>query len=266
MKDVPKHISDWIKMKSSLTDIIKFTSEVIDHIETQEIPKEEFKRVLYKFVQRLHMNFVVISNSWGDYLANSKFRHPIYLLLRGLISDYITMFYLLDGLKINRRKKQIIETGFLDRYYEVSHSYFGKVHRELTNHVKAGISPRTMNRFMNSEKRMYPHHFELGDKINLKKIEDLPPGTMIKKLKKSKFNKLTGIYGFYFYYSQYEHFTEKTEELMTRSGSEEFKNLTIVIDYLLLGLFANLGTMQIDPTYLQKLDTIRNDFKQKFEK
>jgi hypothetical protein len=42
MKDVPKHITDWIKMKSSLTDIIKFTREVIDHIDTQEIQKEEF--------------------------------------------------------------------------------------------------------------------------------------------------------------------------------------------------------------------------------
>ena len=89
---------------------------------------------------------------------------------------------------------------------------------------------------------------------------------MIKKLKKSRSKKFTGIYDFYFYFSQYEHFTEKTEELMAKKGDEEFKNLALVIDYLLLGLFANLGTMQIDQSYLQKLDSIHNDFKSKFGK
>lgn len=263
MTDLPQHIRDWIRMETELKTMVAFTRKLIDEVENKKI-QYEFQRVLHNFIQRIHLNMVTISNSWREYLNNSKFKYPFYLLLRSLISDYIIMLYLIDGLRKDRRIK-LNEAGFKERYIEISNSYFSKIQRELQNLVaERKITPRRMEKILSREKEFYPEHFEQGRKVIVKRMDDLPVGAIVKRLKKSKIKKFTGIYGQYIYFSQYAHFTVKTEDLNHNDRDEEFENFTITIDFLLLGLYMIIATIGYSKDRIAEFDKIHQEFKKKF--
>lgn len=264
--EIPKHITDWIRMETSLKTIIQFTQKLLNDSEGKQI-EYEYQRVLHNLIQRFHLNFVTIHNSWKEYSKNSKFKYPFYLLLRSLLSDFIIMLYLVDGLSFDKKNKRIDETGFKRRFIEISNSYFTKVQRELRALIAdKKISAKQMKKFLDKEREFYPEQFEQGEKPVVKQMNDLSVGVMIKKLKGSKLKKFTSIYYHYVYFSQYEHFTVKTEDLNRNERNEEFENFTYVIGYLLVGLNMIIAKIGFDKKYIAELDKISDDFKMKFEK
>ena len=177
------------------------------------------------------------------------------------------MLYLVEGLKLDRKKKKVDETGFRDRYVEISNSYFSKMQRELRNMVAENkISAKKMDKFLSSQREFYPEQFEQGQKTIVKKMDDLPIGTLIKRLNKTRMKKFTSIYHHYVYFSQYEHFTAKTEDINKNQRDDEFKSLTFVIDFLLVGLLMNIATMGFNRTVIDELNKISIDFKGRFAK
>ncbi len=262
----PKYIRDWLRMGVSLRNILQFTGKLLNDT-NGGIIQFEYQKVLHNFIQRLHLNFTTINNSWKWYLTNSQFKYPFYLMLRSLISDFIIMLYLLDGLKINRKARKIDETGFKTRYIEISNSYFTKINRELQNLVaNKKISPKKMEKFLTNERNFYPEQFEQGQKAIVKKMRDLPIGAIVKILNGTKMKKYMAIYSQYIYFSQYEHFTAKTEDINRNKRDEEFEVLTYVVDFLLVGLLMNISKMGFNNIYIEELEKISNDFKNRFVK
>ena len=263
---VPKHITEWMRFETFLKELLKFTKELIDSLEGKNIDYE-YQRVLYKFIQRFHLNFITIKNSWKEYLNNTKFRHPFYLLLRSLVSDYILMLYLIEGLKFEKKTKKPLEIEFKARYVEISNSYFIRLEKEIEKQIRdKKLTAKQREKFLKSEREFYPDHFENGDKIKIKKIGSSDPGTIIKKLKNGDYKKLTGIYQYYFYFSQYEHFTMKTEDLLDVRTDKEFEALINTVDYLIRGLLLNVGVMQLDGKLLDKLSKVIDGFEERFRK
>lgn len=262
---LPQHLTDWFRFQSFLKDLLIFTTEIIDSLEGKKITYD-YQRVLYKFIQRFHLNFSAIKNNWKDYLNNSKFKYPIFLLLRALISDYISMLYLIDGLKFEKLSNKPVEQEFADRYIELSNTYFKRLEREIEKLIAENkITAHQKEKFINNEREYYPEHFQIGGEPKVKKIADLNPGTIIRKLKTSDWEKLTGAYQYYFYFSQYEHFTIKTEEFFENDRNKEFINLTDSVNYLIRGLLINITMMQLNKELTIKLVKIINDFEDKFK-
>jgi len=263
---VPRHISDWIKFETFLKEVLEFTTDLLKSLEGKHID-HEYQRVLYKFIERFHLNFQTIKNTWKEYLNNSKYKHPFYLLLRSLVSDYITMIYLIDGLKFEKKTLQPAEADFQLRYIEISNSYFTRVEKEIEKQISEGkLTPKQRDSFLKTEREFYPDHFHTGDKIKVKKIANMDPGTLIKRIKAGHYKKLTGIYQYYFYYSQFEHFTIKTEELFHNDRDKEFKMLIGSVNYLIRGLLLNIGAMKLDKSHLDKLCKVIDSFENKFDK
>lgn len=254
-------------METSLKTILQFTEKCLKGTQGKEI-EFEYQRILHNFLQRIHLNLTTIHNAWKNFIDNSKFKYPFFLLLRSLVSDFIIMLYLLDGLKLNKKQKKIDETEFKQRFIELSNSYFTKMQRELQKLVADKIiSIKKMEKLLSEERTYYPEQFEQGRKIKVKKIIDLTIGEMSKRLKKTKMKKFTTIYYKYFYFSQYEHFTIKTEDLVRNKREDEFQILIETIDFLIIGLMMNIATMGcFDKEYIDELEKIHADFKQKFEK
>lgn len=266
MNHTPKHIVDWLRMETSLKNILQFTEKFLRDTQDKKIDFE-YQRILHNFIQRFHLNLTTINSSWRSFLNNSKFKYPFFLLLRSLVSDFIIMLYLLDGLKINKRQRAIDETEFKQRFIELSNSYFSKMQRELQKLVAAKkISAKRMEKFLSNEKTYYPEQFDQGKKINVKKIADLTVGEMVKRLQRTKMKKFTIIYFKYVYFSQYEHFTVKTEDLVRNKREDEFKIITETIDYLLIGLTMNIATIGLSKEYVDQVEKIHDDFKNKFSK
>lgn len=243
-----------------LKDLLGFTTELLHSLHGKKID-HEYQRVLYKFIERFHLNFLTIKNTWDEYLNNSKYKHPFYLLLRSLVSDYITMVYLIDGIKFERATRMPVETEFRLRYVEISNSYFTRVEKEIDKQIAEGkLTAKQRNAFLKGEREFYPDHFESGEKIKVRKIANLDPGTLIKKIKNGEYKQLAGIYQYYFYFSQYEHFTVKTEELFNNDRDREFKMLIGSVNYLIRGLLLNLITMKVDEAVLDKLSKVITRF------
>ena len=263
---VPRHITDWMRFETLLKELLGFTKELINSLEGKKIDYE-YQRVLYKFIQRFHLNFVTINNTWKEYLNNTKFRHPFYLLLRSLVSDCILMVYLIEGLKFEKKTKEPLETEFKIRYIEISNSYFTRLEKEIEKQIsEKKLTPKQREKYLKGEREFYPDHFELGEKIKVKKIGNSDPGTIIKKLKNGGYKKLTTIYQYYFYFSQYEHFSMKTEDLLDSKTEKEFEILTNTVGYLIQGLLLNIGVMQLDKELLTKLSKVIDGFEERFRK
>lgn len=263
---IPQHITDWLRFETFLKDLLGFTSDLLSNLHGKQI-EYEYQRVLFKFIQRFHLNFTTIKNTWKDYLNNSKFRHPVYLLLRSLVSDYINMLYLIEGLKFEKTNGNPIEVEFRKRYIEISNSYFTRIDREMEKLIRDKIiTVKQREDFLKAEKEFYPDHFEAGNKAKIKKMDSLQPGTIIKKLKSGRFEKLTSVYQYYFYFSQYDHFTIKTEELLENNRDIEFEIMINSINYIVRGLFLNIGTMQLEKGIIERLSKIIDGFESKFYK
>jgi len=256
-----QQINDWTKFDSFLKTLLEFTDKVINSLEGKEI-NHEYQRVLFRFIQRFHLNFTTIKSIWKEYLKNSKFKYPIYLLLRSLISDYLLMLYLIEELKFEEKTLDPEQTEFHNRYAEISSAFFEKMDKEMSKWIRDGIiTAEQRNEYLKIEKEDYPNHFEKGEKNKVKKFGNLVPGEIVKRLKKGDFNKCTGIYIFYFYFSQFEHFTIKTEAFLYNDRDEEFKMLKGAVDYLIGGLFLNIITMQLNEGLIEELEKIIDDFR-----
>lgn len=263
---VPKHINEWIRFQDFLTDLTGFTTELLSSLQGKKI-EHQYQRVLFKFIERFHLNFVTVRNTWKEFLENSKYKHPFYLLLRSLVSDYITMVYLIDGLKVENGTSRILEAGFQTRYIEVSNSYFVRVEKEIEKQINdQKLTARERERFLKAEREFYPDHFEVGEKIKVRKIASLDPGTMTKHIKLGTYRELAGIYQYYFYFSQFEHFTIKTEELFDNNRDMEFKMLTGSVNYLIRGLLLNISVMKLNQEHSDKLSEVIRSFESKFSK
>lgn len=255
-----------MKFEAFLKGLLGFTTDLLKGLEGKKI-EYEYQRVLYKFIQRFHLNFVTIKNTWKEYLNNTKFRHPFYLLLRSLVSDYILMVYLIEGLKFVKQTKKPLETDFKIRYIEISNSYFTRLEKEIEKQIsEKKLTSKQREKYLKEEREFYPDHFESGDKLKIKKIANSDPGTIIKKLKNGEYKKLTTIYQYYFYFSQYEHFSTKTEDLLDNNTEKEFEILTNTVDYLIRGLLLNIGVMQLDKELMIKLSKVIDSFEEKFRK
>jgi len=263
---VPKHTSDWIAFKDFLTELIGITTELLQSLHGKRID-HEYQRVFFKFLERFHLNFVAVRKIWKEFLINSKFKHPIYLLLRSLISDTITMLYLADGLKFHKSTLEPVETEFRNRYIRVSNSYFTRIEREIEKQIAAKkLRPKERERFLSTEREFYPDHFHEGKKVRVKKIANLDPGSLTKHIERSEFKKLAGIYVYYFYFSQFEHFTVKTEELFSNKREGEFEMLIGATSYLIRGLLVNVAIMKVDKAMSNKLSNLIRRFKEQFVK
>ena len=263
---VPNHITDWIRFEGFLKELVDFTTYLLKTLHGRQIDYE-YQRVLFKFIERFHLNFVAIKNTWKDYLKNSKYKHPCFLLLRSLVSDYITMVYLIDGLKFEQKTLKPVEENFRLRYIEISNSYFTRVDKEIEKLLsERKLTVKQRDKFLQTEREFYPDHFETGDKIKVKKIANIDPGTMIKRIKSSEYKKLAGIYQYYFFFSQFEHFTIKTEELFQRDRDTEYKMLVGSTNYLIRGLLLNIGVMRLERPLLEKLSKVIESFEEKLVK
>lgn len=77
----PKHISDWIKFESFLKEQHLILKEIIDSLEGKQY-QHSFQITFHHFLQRYYINFTSIKSTWGEFLNNSKFKFPVYILLR----------------------------------------------------------------------------------------------------------------------------------------------------------------------------------------
>ena len=264
--DVPDHIKSWMKFEAFLKDLTGLTKEILEYLHGQSIDYE-YKCTLYKFIERFHLNFVTIKNTWKDYLNIPKFRHPFYVLIRSLISDYIIMLYLVEGLKFEDKTEIPNEEDFHRRYSDLSKAYFLRLDREIQRLISdKKVTPKQREEFLQMEKKFYPEFFEAGNKIRVRKGPNLDLGTIIKKLKKGNFKKLTGIYQYYFYFSQYEHFTIKTEELLENDRDGEFQIFAESVDYLVRGLLLIIFKMRLDIKFIEQLTSLIDEFEEKFRK
>jgi hypothetical protein len=262
----PQHITDWIRFKAFLDSLITFTEGLVKDLD-QKPTDYEYRGVLFQFIVRFHLNFVAINNIWKEFLNNSKFKHPVYLLLRSLISDYINMVYLVDGLKFQVDTMIPDETEFFARYTEISNAYFARIDKLSQDLISTQvISPADRDRFLRVERDSFPEHFEGDETIRVKKGLALDPGALIKRLKKSDFKELTGVYQYYFYFSQHDHFSKKAEELLYKDRNEEFRVLVGAVNYLVRGLLLNINIMNLSNDVSGKLEKIIQDFDSKFFK
>lgn len=264
----PQHISDWLKFNSFLSEQEIHLEEIINSLEGFH-STYEYQMVLHNFLQRYYLNFVSIKNIWGNFLKNSKFKFPVYLLLRSLIADNILMVYLIESLKFEKADNdeqgalrfKAHEVEFIERYIKASNPFFVKIEKEIKTKIATKeITPDEASELLKEEREKYPEQFEPGPKLKVKSMDGLGPGEMIKFLNKQGRSEFTGIYEYYLYFSQFEHFTAKTEEFMQRDRDDEFEHLKRAVELLLRGLELNLMTLQLPKDFIEKSKLLRASF------
>lgn len=131
---VPRFVSNWTKYNTFLQKQDAFLVDVFTRHQGKKA-KYEYERVLVGLLHRYALNFRTIYRCWGDFLNNSKFKFPIYTLLRPLIADHLLMMYLLEEFKWlvptdeknNRDEWEVNETDFIKRYENISTTFFERL-------------------------------------------------------------------------------------------------------------------------------------------
>lgn len=214
----------------------------------------DYQRVLFAILQRLHLNYAAINKIMTkEYLNNSKFRFPIFTLLRPIVSDFIIQIYLIEELKFERDTLTPVQDEFMKRYREVSNNYFQRLDSLLASQIREGkVTHKDRNDYFMRLKNENPHHFE-ADNLKVKKMRQLQPKGIVDEIKKGGFQELAGIYDFYFILSQYDHLTEQTEELMQTDFEMDYKIIFQCSNYLASGIIINNTMMDLNTPFKEKL-------------
>lgn len=266
---VPRFDSNWIKYNSFLQKQDSFLADVFTHYQGKKA-MYEYERVLIGLLHRYALNFRIIYRCWGDFLNNSKFKFPIYTLLRPLIADHLLMMYLLEEFKWlvpthrknNRDEWQVNESGFVKRYESISTTFFERLDSYLKKKVKkTEISPEEMQAFLSHHRNIYPEFFQDGPGIQVRKRKSLTPAQMADQISYGK-QFVKNLYDYYFRLSQFEHFTLVTEGLMDDPDKDsELMFVVEITDHLLDGLNVNLSTIRVSDEFRNKMAELINGFR-----
>jgi len=259
MSKIPENIEFWFRSEKIVRSISSTTEDMMKYYDKKKI-QHGYQRVLFLLLQRLHLNYSTIGRIMDkEYLNVSKFRFPIFSLLRPLLSDLIIQTYLVEVLKFESDTLQPFQEDFMKRYKEISNSYYQRLDSLLASQIKEGIvTEADRNDYFKQLKEDDPFHFE-ADKLRVKRMTQLQPKTLVDEIKKGRFQELANVYEFYFILSQYDHFTEQTEELMDTNFELDYKLIFQCSNYLVSGIIMNNSLMDLSTPFKDTLLNLKQN-------
>lgn len=258
IEEIKRLGGSWLMTERLVKKISSMTEEILKHYHKRNF-SHDYQRVLFEFIQRIHINYSAIATISKIYLAIPKFRFAIFTLIRPLLSDFIIQIHLIEPLTSDN-EMGTNQKDFMNRYSELSNQFYHKFDKLLESQIAANIvSSSERNDYFTQEKTYHPEHFDNKGSVKKMTKNQLQPKNIIEEIKKGKFKDLANVYDSYFFLSQFDHFSEKTEELMQSDIKLDQQIISECSDYILRGLILNLSFMDKDSPFIERLLKIKEE-------
>lgn len=259
IEEIKRQGGSWIRIEKIVRNISLITEDIVKYYNKKPI-EYDYQRVLFEFIQRIHINYFVINSSLNTYLMIPKFRFSIYTLLRPLLSDFIIQIYLIETLALDNDTLKPNQMDFMEKYAELSNQFYHRINSLLEGQIKDTIiSAADRNEYFYQESLDYPEHFDSKGRVKKLTKNQLQPKNIVDEIKKGEFKDLANVYNQYFILSQFDHFSEKTEALMKVSIEMDYQMISECSDYILRGLILNLSLMDKATPFIDKLLAIKDE-------
>lgn len=242
-----KKINSAEKLRELFSEFMTLAKEVLTEYNYHKNP--DYYQIVYQnLLQRIYIGVSAIDTLFDKFNRNKYFKYPIAIQMRTCILDSITIAYL--ALFIDKKN----QNKFREQVIRLNHP----VARELNDEIEEMIK---------KDKSEYKKHFELaafhfpdnftnGQKIKLKKIQELKPGGMANALKGTPFEWYQEVYKLYKHYSKYEHYGTVSKKLLEFDAEFEFDKLTLSTSYILHAANITMQFMEVDTERIEKMKNL----------
>lgn len=237
------------KLRKLLSEFMSLARETLTDYNNQNNP--DFHKIVYQnLFQRLYIGLNAIDTLFDKFNRNSYFKYPIAILMRTCILDSITIAYL--ALFIDKQN----QARFKEQVTRLNHPAARELNDEIEEMIKNGdLGYKEHFKFAALH---FPDNFTNGQKIKLKKIQQLEPGEMVKFLGGTPLEWYGDIYKQYRHYSKYEHYSTTSKTLLEFDTEYDFDKLTFSTYYILQAAYMAMQFMEVDKKKIEKMKLLRD--------
>ncbi|MDE0471419.1 MAG: hypothetical protein OXH57_05715 [Ekhidna sp.] len=248
-----KKINSTKKLRELFLGFMSLAKETLTEYNHHKNP--DYYQIVYQnLFQRLYIGISAIETLFDKFNRNRYFKYPIAIQMRTCILDSITIAYLalfIDKKNQNKFKEQVIK---------LNHPVARELNDEIEEMIKKDKSE--YKKHLERAEFHFPDNFTNGQRIKLKKIQELKPRGMAKALKGTPLEWYGEIYKLYQHYSKYEHFGTVSKTLIEFDAEFEFDNLTFSTFYVLQAAYMTMKFMEVDTVKIEKMRKLRDKIRE----
>jgi len=156
-------------MSNTIMQLLEEEIQLLNEFGTQFHGKQKNsgkEKILFTLLKRNHYNLRAVTILFNEYISNQAVKTSILSILRTILSDSISLIYLLDAFND--------ENEFLPRYDRLNASSIKKMKSSLSK-----FSKDDQEKYLSILKKEYPLHF-------INKTQAIMPGEIVNEVKNLK--------------------------------------------------------------------------------